>query len=258
VAALLAAGVSASMAQSNVYSLNIAGYINSSYSVPITAGKSSLIANQLNAGGSTNRNRADAVFGIPANNPYDGDAISLWVPGVVGHFDKFLFDIGSTPTGMDDGNGNPLADFVNLPTLVPGVAFFYQQSGSFPAITNITFVGEILTPNSTNFYTNHFAASPAVTMRASVLPLAGAISSGPPGMPYREGDALSFWGYVGAVGKYTKYIMDTGAIPTLWTDGDGNPIAEPAVTVGQGFFIDVSGDVTGLPAFDWIQKLTNP
>src|SRR5260370_906828 len=63
VAATLAAGLASSMAQSNVYSLNIVGYAN----VPIVVGNS-MYANPLNLDGVNNANN---IFTLsPLNNTY--------------------------------------------------------------------------------------------------------------------------------------------------------------------------------------------
>src|SRR3954470_8755678 len=57
-AAALAAGAATSMAQSNVYSLNVVGY----YNVPVPANQLVLVANQLNT---TNNTIAGLIQGPP-------------------------------------------------------------------------------------------------------------------------------------------------------------------------------------------------
>ena len=117
-AAALAAGALTSMAQGNVYSLNIVGYVN----VPLATGYN-LIANPLDNGTNDlnslfpNATLGDTVYTFNGTTFNSAVFISSWSPD---------------------------------PVLPPGVGFFYQASG--PA-TN-TFVGNVLTGN----LTNHVAA----------------------------------------------------------------------------------------------------
>src|SRR5215813_4784313 len=87
-AAALAAGAVSSMAQSNVYSLNVVGYVN----VPIAgagAGKFTFIANQLNT---TNNTLASLM---PA--PPDGTTIFKWTGSAFVN-SSFLFGAWSDGT----------------------------------------------------------------------------------------------------------------------------------------------------------------
>src|SRR5690349_15003713 len=110
--AALAAGIATSMAQSNVYSLNIVGYVNT----PIAAGFN-LIANPLDNG----TNDLNSLFPGAAT----GDTI-------------YLFNNGSfTSASSLFGTWSP------DPTLLPGTGIFYQAGAAF---TN-TFVGNVMTGN---------------------------------------------------------------------------------------------------------------
>ncbi|MBE0544086.1 MAG: hypothetical protein IH623_22315 [Verrucomicrobia bacterium] len=113
-AAFLAAGLASSVAQSNVYSLNVVGYVN----VPLSAGFN-LIANPLSSGDNT----LDTV--IP--DAGFGDTI-------------YLYEAGAFVSSTYLGNWTP-----NL-LLAPGTGAFYL-SGS--AATN-TFVGEVMQGDLTN------------------------------------------------------------------------------------------------------------
>ena len=106
-AALLAAGVATSMAQSNVYSLNIVGYVN----VPV-AGTLTAMSNPLRAGTAGAVDRADQVI------PYsDGDSIQVW-SGV--SWTAYTMD-SLSGTGWTDGSSDvPLA---SLPVLGSGKGF---------------------------------------------------------------------------------------------------------------------------------------
>jgi len=116
-AALLAASAATTMAQSNVYSLNVVGYIQ----VPIKGGFSfNMLANPLN---NTN-NDINNLF----QNGGDGDQIQTW--------DANIQDVGSTYTYSAfshawDGNR----------IIKPGEGFFYfNQNNDY---TN-TFVGDVI------------------------------------------------------------------------------------------------------------------
>ncbi|HEV2209264.1 MAG TPA: hypothetical protein VG167_10850 [Verrucomicrobiae bacterium] len=113
--AALAAGALTTMAQSNVYSLNIVGYVN----VPLATGFN-LVANPLDNG----TNHLSGLF----PNAQGGDVVFSYSGGV---FTESDFSFGSWSTDL---------------TLTPGMGFFYSTSG--PS-TN-TFVGNVLTGNLTN------------------------------------------------------------------------------------------------------------
>jgi hypothetical protein len=151
--ALLAAGAVTAVAQSNVYSLNVVGYIN----IPVTANQNFLIANQLN----TTNNTLGAL--IP-NGP----------PGAIfqkfnGGFSAFVFDdvdLVWTP------NGNT--------TINPGEGGFYKS----PTATTLTFVGEVLQGSLTNTLPIGLQA-----IRSSIVPQAGLITTDL-GLPGEPGDIL--------------------------------------------------------------------
>lgn len=107
-AAILAAGLASSMAQSNVYSLNVVGYVNK----PLVAGFN-LISNPLN----TTNNTLSGLFSTPGF----GDTVYK--------YNGASFDI-STYVGSWSPNQ----------TLAPGEGVFYQAGAAF---TN-TFVGEVM------------------------------------------------------------------------------------------------------------------
>jgi hypothetical protein len=117
-AAILAAGIATSMAQSNVYSLNVVGYVNKTYDAGYH-----IIANPLNA---TN-NTVPALFPTPP--PFA--AVIKFVAGNFTAANTFLFGAW-TDQAM---------------TLNPGEgAFLYIPSGNY---TN-TYVGEVLQGSLTN------------------------------------------------------------------------------------------------------------
>ena len=221
-AAFVAAGLASSMAQSNVYSLNIVGY----YNIPITS-QQTFCANSLNNG--TPANRADQVV------PYtDGDGLSIW-NGV--RFTSLTMDSGAG-TGWADSGGSdvPLA---NLPILGPGVGWFYTRAGT---VTNLTLVGEV--PLGTNVVNLNLAQNAV----GSPLPYSGLVSTGPIACPVADGDGVQTWN--GA--KFVLSSRDSGA-GTGWANSGGGDVAEPSLAVGQGFFYSkVGGTVI------WNQILNNP
>jgi hypothetical protein len=210
-AAALAAGVVSSMAQSNVYSLNVVGYVN----VPTKGGGNfNMIANPLNNG----NNQISNLF---AGFAQDGDSIFRW-----------------NPTTQDlDGTIPTYSSFSQSWTpnmaLKPGEGVFYLNSGVDK--TN-TFVGEVIQGS----YTNPIPFGAVAVMGGgnfnaygSSIPLGGSFTNAIVGITPRDGDSVFFW-------NTTTQDLD-GTIPTYsafsstWT---------PSTTVlnpGIGFFYLGSG-----------------
>jgi hypothetical protein len=140
-AAALAAGVVTSMAQSNVYSLNVVGY----YNVPMNANQKVLLGNQLNTTNNT-------LAGIIPNPP----PLSQF----------FKFNGGFSTYQFDD------VDLVWTPngnvSLAPGEGGFFIS----PVATTLTFVGEVMQGSLTN-------TLPVNTkvIRTSIVPQAGRVST---------------------------------------------------------------------------------
>jgi hypothetical protein len=219
-AALIAAGVATSMAQSNVYSLNIVGY----YNVPV--GGLTAVANSLRSGAPGAVDRADQVI------PYkDGDSVQVWngATWLVYTMDSISATGWTAPNGAD-------APLASLPVLGPGKGFFY---GNNTGTTNITFVGEVRTG------TNVVALPLGLTAAGSSLPYGGAVSTGPLNLQAQDGDSIQKWtGATWAV--YTRDSIST----TGWTGPSGADAPEPTLNVGQGFFY---GNNVG--PFNWTQIL---
>jgi hypothetical protein len=140
-AALTAAGVATSMAQSNVYSLNVVGYVN----IPVNANQQVMIGNQLNTTNNT-------IASLIPNGP----------PGA----QLYKYNGGYTAYAFDD------ADLVWLPngaaTLNPGEGCFFKS----PVATTLTFVGEVLQGSRTNTLPINLLA-----MRTSIVPQQGKITT---------------------------------------------------------------------------------
>gem|GEM_PF-556694 len=217
---MIAAGVASSMAQSNVYSLNIVGY----YNVPL--GGLTALANSLQAG--TPANRADQVI------PYsDGDNIQVWSGA---SWDIYTMDSAST-TGWTGPNAADIP-LTGLPVLGAGKGFFY---GNNTAKTNITFVGDVRTG------TNNVALPAGLTVAGSPLPYGGLVSTGPLNLKVQDGDNIQKW----TGSSWAVYTRDS-ASTTGWTDPSAADGPEPTLNVGQGFFYG-----NNLGAFNW-QQILNP
>jgi len=150
-AAILAAGVASTMAQSNVYSLNVVGY----YNLPLVANRYYLLANQLNT---TNNTIGSLLSSGPAGaifQKYNG-GFSAYV------FDDL--DLVWTP----DGNA----------TLNPGEGGYFRS----PVATTLTFVGEVMQGSLTNTLPigNY-------VVRSSIVPQTGRTSTDL-GVPGEAGD----------------------------------------------------------------------
>jgi hypothetical protein len=250
-AAFAASALTAS-AQSNVYSLNIVGYVNVPLNTP--KNKFTAVANQLTvAPGTTNENKADAVLAPIMDGSKDGDSFQFWqYNGIVGFFQKYIVDSGIATYGIADANDNDISDYSQIPTMKPGVGFLYQPSGS--GLAALTFVGQIAGPFPATF-TNAISAAPAFTLLAGPLPVAGNLLTSA-AFPVTSGDGTSvqFWKYNGIVGYWDKYIYDdqgnTGD-PQWYLSDDSTPYGSLTVTAGQALLISPSSS-----GRNWIQTIS--
>lgn len=216
-AAALAAGVVAASAQSNVYSLNIVGYVNQT----IPSGYS-LIANPLSSGAT---NGANEIL------PLTDTSVFLTWTGT--SFDYRSYDTGFG--GWIDAGQNPSTP----PSLPPGKGFFFFNPNA--AFTN-TWVGTVVPgPGSTN----SLSLPSGYSLVGSVLPVAGAaITAAPVNLPLIDTSVILKW--TGTAYQYYSYDTGFGG----WIDAGQNPTVEPGYTVGQGFFFFNPGAPT-----PWTQSL---
>jgi len=259
-AAALAAAVTSSNAQSTVYSQNIVGYVNT----VIPGGSAySMICNPLN--GTTNA--ADAL--MPALQ--GGENLLIWhgtgyytytytSPGFgtgLGYQSDWI-DGGATPPQPPTipGDQTDASDglyFTPRPILTPGQGCFLQNPNG--AETN-TFTGTALTTNSVVI-----AGGSAYSMLASTIPVGGGIQTNAAiniTQNFAGGENVLLWNGSGYyVYTFTSPGFGTGlGYQSDWIDGSATPPApptipgdqtdasdglyfapEPAVKVGQGFFI---------------------
>jgi hypothetical protein len=174
--AVLAGGIATTMAQSNVYSLNVVGY----YNVTVGSHQQVFIANQLN----TTNNTIGALLAPPA----------------VGNNDllyKFNGGFVAAQYSTDDGQWDPDPNV----TLNPGEAAFFKNTQT--ATETLTFVGEVLQGTLANTL-----PAGVQVLRSSMVPQQGLVSTDL-GVPYFNNDLLYLFN-VGQNGAgYTAYQYST-------------------------------------------------
>src|ERR1044071_4398970 len=129
-AALSAAGIVASMAQSNVYSVNIVGYINQNF----PAGNA-LIGNQLDLDGTGTNNTIHTVFGTNGASLANGTTLNAFTG-------TSFATVAKGAKGLSEANPGDMAKVTAA--LQPGKGLFINS----PAAQTVTFVGNVMTANS--------------------------------------------------------------------------------------------------------------
>lgn len=216
-AAALAAGLFAASAQSNVYSLNVVGYIN----LQLQPGLN-LITSQLkgtNQGVNTILASANPV--IAANS-----LLFQWNPA--GQTFANAQIAGGDGVWYDPNTGNPSTSTVN-----PGEAFFVQNMG---AVSTLTLVGEV--PQGTN----SINVVSGLGFYGDPTPVSQDIVTN--GFPMADNALL----YIFPAGGKTYQNAYIGAGPgsggPAWFDPNtGNPFVFAPV-VGQGFVVSYPGTAT--------------
>ena len=215
-AAALAAGALASWAQSNVYSLNVVGYVN----VQLPVGYS-LVANPLDAGNNTVSN----LFNTLAQDPdFLGSTVYAW---------NGSFFVANQLDPFGTGWATPTAAFP------PGLGFFIQNAGT-TAKTN-TFVGNVMQGHLVN------ALPTGYKVVGSMVPQSGYVAD--LGLVSTPGDTIYMWN-----GSFFVSIQNdpfgTGwpsPVPPFTVD----PVKGPFINVGQSFFYN-SGDGSAT----WVRDFT--
>jgi hypothetical protein len=212
-AAALAAGALSVVAQGNVYSLNVVGYVN----VSAPAGYS-ILANPLSAGAT---NGANEIMPIT-----DGEVILTYVNG---SYKYNGYDSGFG--GWIDENANPSPP----PALPPGKGFFYFN----PAATAqaITFVGQVVPSPGV---TNSLSVAAGYSLIGSPMPVSGQLgtvtTTGIPPVPGAVNlpiiDGMTLLPYVAGSYQYKGFDSGFGG----WIDENASGIVAPTITAGVGFF----------------------
>lgn len=205
-AAITAAGLASSMAQSNVYSLNVVGYVN----VPIVGdGTYNLLAN-------------------PLNNTSGNNAVNLFQAPLIGNTDQIL---------TWDVNLNDFTDLLTTPTVIggawnhdvalpPGKGFFYVKASS--GIKTNTFVGEVVQGSTTNLITG----LGTYNLVGSTVPLGGNFTNSIAGLVPAGGDEVLPWD------ESLNDFRGFAAGQPNWNTGGGGSWNNPncPIEVGRGFF----------------------
>jgi len=195
-AALTAAGIASSLAQNNVYSVNVVGYVN----VTVPSGYS-LIANPLDAGNNTVSNLFNSAPGSVGATVYTWNGAGF---------------VGNNNDEFGAGWAIPAQD------LSPGKGFFVKNPGA--PFTN-TFVGTVLQGNLVN--------TPVVgySLIASKVPETGFVKD--LGLNAGLGDTIYMWNGAGFIG-INNDEFGGGWPPTAGFTVDN--AKGPQVKVGESFF----------------------
>jgi len=211
-AAIIAAGAASSQAQSNVYSLNVVGYVNVTAPTGYSIINNPLVPANAQVGTMLD-DGANGSTKVPA-----GSVIFAFVNG--GYVANYSDEFGagwSTPTQ----------------TITNGQGFFFQNNSGAP--TTITFVGEVPQGSLTNKLIAGY------NMVGSKVPQAGFI--GDLGLNSTDGDfAFRFKN-----GGYAAYYKDEFGGGWSSSDPEFDNIKGPNLKVGEGFFFnrtDISGSAT--------------
>lgn len=205
-AAAVAAGAISAMAQSNVYSLNVVGYIN----VPLKEGLN-LVANQLDIDGYGTNNTVQGVFST--NLPF-GSAVYTW-NGTGYNFSTY----------GKDKSGNPV--WTGNDKLNPGQgAWVKVPAGAYSGATGtVTTVGNVLQGSLVN---PNIPAAGGLTILSAMAPKTGTLVTDL-GYTPAFGDNIYTWN--GTTYDLYAYGKDKSGNP-IWTPG------QPTINVGQGFWVN--------------------
>jgi hypothetical protein len=221
-AAAVAAGVASLQAQSNVYSLNVVGYVN----VTLNAGYNAIV-NPLDDGAG---NLLTNVIGggLAATNQFvlpQGTSLLPWNGNGFGNAQTYI-----TSYGWYDGS----TENYSTNSIPPGLGMMIQLPPGSPA-TTITFVGNVLQGTTTNYL------SAGYTLTGSTFPVAmppGVVGDGQPGvtmqMPVIQGDSLVTFNNPGGFYSYTYVGTSYG-----WYDPNNANLSTngPTIGVGQAFYM---------------------
>jgi len=231
-AAVVAAGVASSMAQSNVYSLNVVGYVN----VTVPPGFS-MLANPLDDG---NGNYLTNIIDNSTHNVLpNASKIYIWNLG------NANYDSG--PTYRVTGNGWRTGSAYPTNQIPPGTGFFLFNSdpvtGGPGTNASITFVGSVVQSNSP-------LATVSLPAGLSLIGNVAAVAQGPGSaavgidmaLPVAAGDKLYLWNNPGG-GVDGSYTLDnwtfrnSGSAINTWVNGSTRTQDGPVIPVGQGFWV---------------------
>ncbi len=220
-AAVLAACAIPAMAQNNVYSLNVVGYINA----PVAANKYAMLVNQLNA--SPNNNISNVLSGTFADN-------SL----------VMTFASGAWSANVEQYYAALPGWYPATTTLAPGQGFALLS----PSAATVTFVGEVpqgttTTPLNAGWNFVGSAVPQALPLGTSTSPTNTTLS-----FPAADGDIYIPWDTVAAnygnpIQYYPAFGWFDASNPALDTNG-------PAPALSAAFFVLKSGAANWVRTFN--------
>jgi len=204
----MAAGLVSSVAQSNVYSANVVGYVN----LPLTEGFN-LVANQLDLD-LTGTN--DTLVNVFSNSLPLNSQVFRW-NGT--SFDVSAFAANKTGT---------LTNWTLNLTVNPGQGFWLQiPAGAFGGgSSNVTIVGNVLQGTLVN---PNFPAAGGFSILSSQVPISGGVTSNLLYKP-KLNDQLYQW--TGTAYNVFAYAANKTGTLTNWSP------SEPQINVGQGFWLN--------------------
>jgi len=226
-AALTAAGIASTLAQSNVYSLNVVGYVN----VTVPQNKYAIVSTPLNFTGTGGNNITNVIGGtIP-----DGTLVFKFSGGSFADPETYVAGFGWYPGEQ---------------SLPPGSGYFIKTPNSGGTAT-LTFVGEVFQGNHTNALSSGYSL--AGSQVAQSVPLGDASTAQQTTMHFPAVDSDNLFFFDVPTQSYkdpVTYVSGYG-----WFDsgpsGPG-PVTGPSPAVAEGFFIQKGA------AANWVRNFTVP
>jgi hypothetical protein len=217
--AAIAAGALSAVAQSNVYSLNVVGYIN----LPLIEGFN-MVANQLDADGTGTNNTVTTVFGssLPTNSQvfaWNGSAYSIA---------SYTIPKGSTNASWN------AAVSVN-----PGQGVWVKVPVGSGTQT-VTTVGQVLQGTLVN---PNLVAGGGFSLVSDQVPLAGTLTTTLHYNPTVQ-DQVFLYDPVAQSYSVFSYTLIKGTTNVAWGP------TEPSIAVGQGFWLKGSAGATWNQTFN--------
>jgi hypothetical protein len=264
-AALVAAGVASSQAQSNVYSLNIVGYVN----IPVQKGKLYMLNNAFTTGTGDNITNVLIQPYMGGTNDVPDPAIDAGWDGTQLYafhrlsFSGYVNEGYNTGYGWAPGTGDPGDVNGNSTlTLPPGTGFWLLPTTN----STVTFTGSVVLGSTNTIAGGGSPSHPVISQIGSAY--AGATTLSQLGLNGNDGDLIYRYyntafgvpaGYSGSVGHYgggisynAGYGWYDNDAPTSTNAGNGGGSTNgPVLNVGEGFFY-----LNSAAAVTWPQSFT--
>ena len=212
-AALAAASAFTSMAQGNVYSLNVVGYIN----IPLVEGFQ-LIANQLDYDG-TGTNNLDA--NILGTNVPVGSVVYTWDPKTVAYnVDTLAAVKGSTTVAWSKNN-----------SLNPGQGAWLSIPSGKLVNSNLTTVGQVDQSTTMSLVNPNINPAGGFSLLSSMVPLAGGLTTVLLYTPQPK-DVVYQWDIATQSYNISTYAAVKGTSNYAWSP------KEPTIAISEGFWLN--------------------